>query len=104
MLAADQYHRGLADAPCCPSCDATPPYPTCLEDRDHYLLTCPRWDQERAELWHDMAQLDIRGLQLPCDVTTLLGGMAATRNRSQLEGIVRATAKFLAQTGRLRQQ
>ena len=73
-----------------------------LEDRDHYLLTCPRWDQERAELWHDMAQLEIRGLHLPCDAETLLGGTAATRNRSQLEGIARATARFLTQTARLR--
>jgi hypothetical protein len=51
-----------------------------------------------------MARLDIRGLHLPCGAATLLGGMTATRNRSQLEGIARATAKFLRQTGRLRQQ
>jgi hypothetical protein len=44
------------------------------------------------------------GLALPCDVATLLGGMAATRNRSQLEGVARATARFLSTTGRLRQQ
>ncbi len=98
-LAADQHHRGLTDFPTCPNCDAGVD-----ETRSHYLLECPRWFRERAELWGDLAQLDITGLRLPCDTATLLGGMAATRNRSQLEGIARATARYIQDTGRLRAQ
>ena len=97
-LAADQHHRGLADSPTCQHCNNNVP-----ETRDHYLLHCPRWRHERAELWGDLAQLEVRGLALPCDAPTLLGGMTATKNRALLESIARATGRFLESTGRLRE-
>ena len=98
-LAADQHHRGLAESPTCQHCHHNVP-----ETRDHYLLQCPRWSRERAELWGDVAQLEVRGLLLPCDAPTLMGGMTATTNRSHLEGIARAIGRFLESTGRLREK
>ena len=80
-LNADAHHRKLAPAAACPHCASGAD-----ETREHYLLDCPRWGHERAELWLEVAQLEIRGLQLPCSAAVLLGSTAATRNRSQLTG------------------
>ena len=97
-LNADAHYRNLVPAATCPHCTTGAD-----ETREHYLLDCPCWGHERAELWLEVAQLEIRGLQLPCSAAVLLGSTAATRNRSQLEGLARATGRFLTRTGRLRQ-
>jgi hypothetical protein len=95
-LAADQHHRGFVESPDCPRCGAGTP-----ETREHYLLACPAWDAQRQRLWRDLAALDIRGLHLPCDCKTLLGGHH-TYSRTHLCGIAEAVGSFLARTGRLK--
>ena len=96
-LNLDQYCKEYADSPVCDHCGHG-----VLESRDHFLLNCPAWDAQRSRLWEELAAVDVRGLQLPCDAPTLLGSRQKCRNRSQLERIAAATRRFVTRTGRLK--